>query len=121
MTKNELPLKVFFLAAIGLMAPTIALASSGKESTMAQISQENTFVVNGIVTDNNGEPLPGVSVSIVGTKTGATTGIDGDFKINVKKNDRLRFSYVGYSTIELPASKEMKVELNEDNKLLSKL
>ena len=121
MTKNELPLKVFFLAAIGLMAPTIALASSGKESTMAQISQENTFVVNGIVTDNNGEPLPGVSVSIVGTKTGATTGIDGDFKINVKKNDRLRFSYVGYNTIELPASKEMKVELNEDNKLLSEV
>ncbi|MDE5675960.1 MAG: TonB-dependent receptor plug domain-containing protein, partial [Muribaculaceae bacterium] len=121
MTKKELPLKVFLLAVAGLMAPVAISASPGTESAMAQSSRENNFVAGGIVTDSNGDPLLGVSVLVVGSNAGTTTGLDGEFKINVKKNDRLRFSYVGYNTVEMTASENMKVEMSEDNRLLSEV
>ena len=39
------------------------------------------MTVTGVVKDSDGIPLAGVSVLVVGTKTGTTTGFDGDYKI----------------------------------------
>ena len=38
-----------------------------------------TLTVTGVVKDSAGVPLAGVSVMVVGTKTGTTTGFDGDY------------------------------------------
>ncbi|WP_296618306.1 TonB-dependent receptor [Marivirga sp.] len=65
--------------------------------SFASIAQENT--VSGIVTDENDEPLPGVNIMIVGTSSGTTTGIDGNYKLSVDANAVLKFSFIGYKTI----------------------
>ena len=43
------------------------------------------------------QPLPGVNVNIEGASTGVSTDFDGNFKLaNVKKGDKVVFSFVGY-------------------------
>ncbi|WP_395044827.1 TonB-dependent receptor domain-containing protein [Flavobacterium sp.] len=56
--------------------------------------------VSGVVKDNNGAALIGVNVVEKGTSNGVTTDIDGAYKIKVKENATLIFSYVGFETIE---------------------
>jgi TonB-linked SusC/RagA family outer membrane protein len=62
---------------------------------LQSMAQERT--VTGTVTSNDGTPLVGASVVVVGHKTGETTGSDGKFSISVPANAKtLRVSYVGY-------------------------
>ena len=59
--------------------------------------------ITGIVLDGDyNEPLPFANVSVKGTKTGATTDIDGKFEIKVAPGTyTVVFSFIGYSTIEI--------------------
>jgi len=58
--------------------------------------------ISGMVTDNSGEPLPGVTVLIKGTINGTTTNIDGHYSIsNISDSTTLQFSFVGMSTQEV--------------------
>jgi TonB-linked SusC/RagA family outer membrane protein len=59
----------------------------------------------GTVTDTDGKPLEGVSVSIKGAKKGgAVTNSAGDFSINAKNTENLVFSSVGFTSKEVPAN-----------------
>ncbi|WP_229683441.1 SusC/RagA family TonB-linked outer membrane protein [Echinicola rosea] len=62
--------------------------------------------VAGVVKDGeNGEPLIGVSVLVKGTSKGVVTDLDGAYSIQgVSMEDVLIFSYLGYSTKEIPIS-----------------
>lgn len=59
-------------------------------------------LVTGTVTDSQGEPLPGVTLAIVGTSTGGFSNIDGEFSIPVDKpiGEAVTFSvsFMGFST-----------------------
>ncbi len=59
-------------------------------------AQERT--ITGTVSDESG-PLPGVSVLIEGTTTGTETDFDGNYAIQAKTGDVLRFSFVGMTTV----------------------
>lgn len=54
--------------------------------------------IQGLVTDENNEPLEFVSVRIDGTAIGATTGLDGKYTISAPEADTIRviFSCIGY-------------------------
>ena len=54
--------------------------------------------VSGTVTDENNQPLPGATVIVQGTTTGASTDFDGKYQINATQGQTLVFSYVGYAT-----------------------
>ncbi len=56
--------------------------------------------VSGKVTDAQGLPLAGVSVSVKGTTTGTTTNAEGVYNISAPDGAILVFSYVGYVSIE---------------------
>ena len=57
--------------------------------------------VSGIVTDAaDGQPLPGVSVVVKGTRIGVSTDVNGRYTISVADNATLVFSYVGLKTRE---------------------
>lgn len=56
--------------------------------------------VSGTVKDSNGQPLIGVNVVEKGTSNGISTEVDGSFKIKVKEDATLIFTYVGYQTAE---------------------
>ncbi|MBN2274021.1 MAG: TonB-dependent receptor [Bacteroidales bacterium] len=74
------------------------------------IRQDETKEVTGIVTDaNTKEPLPGVSIQIKGTLTGATTDIEGRYSITVSPNDILVFSYVGYMNEEIMVGNQTEI------------
>jgi TonB-linked SusC/RagA family outer membrane protein len=63
-------------------------------------AQQST--VTGTVSDNSGELLIGVTVSIKGTNTGVVSGADGKYSISVPDKDAvLVFSYVGYAQQEI--------------------
>lgn len=64
-----------------------------------------TMTVTGVVKDSNDIPLAGVSVFVVGTKTGVVTGYEGDYKINVAKGKTLRFSFIGFETVDIKVDK----------------
>lgn len=58
--------------------------------------------ITGTVTDANGLPLPGTSVLVDGTNTGAQTDFDGNFTIDAAADATLIFSYVGFPPKQLP-------------------
>lgn len=87
-------------------------------------SQQQEWRVSGTVSDDTGSTLPGVSITVKGTQTGTITDLDGRFSLTLQNRDVvLVFSYVGYTTRELPAifQQSMKVELKEDVKTLSEV
>ena len=57
--------------------------------------------VTGVIVDENGKPLAGVSISVKGSGEGTTTNDKGEFSINVQESDVLTFSYVGFEPQEL--------------------
>ncbi|WP_299683006.1 TonB-dependent receptor [uncultured Tenacibaculum sp.] len=83
----------------------------------------NAQNVNGVVSDNSG-PLPGVNVIVKGTTRGTETDFDGKYSLNdVKSNDVLVFSYVGYKTIEIAVDGRttVNVTLEEDTSTLEEV
>ncbi|MBO0343033.1 MAG: TonB-dependent receptor [Allomuricauda sp.] len=56
--------------------------------------------VTGTVYDDQNVPLPGASVQVKGSQTGAITDFDGNYTIEANTGDILVFSYVGFNTLE---------------------
>lgn len=78
----------------------------------------------GTVKDESGETLPGVSVTVKGTRQGVVTDLDGKFSISVEsRNAVLQFSYLGYVTKEMKITpnRPMNVVLLEDRKSLDEV
>lgn len=68
--------------------------------------------VKGVVVDESGEPLIGVSVLEKGTSNATATDLSGEFSIKVSSpNSMLVFSYIGYSPIEQKAAEHMKISM----------
>jgi hypothetical protein len=60
--------------------------------------------VTGVVSDNAGMPIPGVSVLVKGTKFGTNTDFDGKYAIKATPSQILTFSYIGMKTQSMAAS-----------------
>lgn len=56
------------------------------------------FTVKGIVTDNQGEPIPGANVMVKGTTTGTFTDIDGNYVLEAEPTAILEISSIGFQT-----------------------
>ncbi|MGL5681609.1 MAG: SusC/RagA family TonB-linked outer membrane protein [Marinifilaceae bacterium] len=78
--------------------------------------------VKGVVLDVLNEPIIGATVIEAGTVNGVTTDLDGKFVLSVDGNSKIQVSFIGYKTVELPATKdEIKVILKEDSKQLEEV
>lgn len=75
-----------------------------------------TGAIKGIVTDEDGLPLPGVTVLIQGTDIGTQTDFDGAFSLDAEKGDILVFSYLGFASRELGVENtyDVFISLNQD-------
>ena len=80
-------------------------------------AQEKT--ISGVVTDDNGLPLPAATVLVKGTSNGTSTDFDGNYSITANTGDVLQFSYVGYATMDktVGAASTISVSLAADNEL----
>jgi len=82
---------------------------------ISQITFAQERSVSGVVSDNAGMPLPGVSVLIKGTQNGTQSDFDGKYSIKATPSDVLVFSYVGMKTTEKSAaSTTLNVKLGSD-------
>ena len=78
--------------------------------------------VSGTVTSSeDGSPVIGASIKVVGTNTGTVTDIDGNFSLNVPANAKLEVSYIGMTGKTVKASKHMKIVLDPDNHALDEV
>ncbi|QJD98473.1 SusC/RagA family TonB-linked outer membrane protein [Mucilaginibacter robiniae] len=67
--------------------------------------------VTGKVTDDKGQPLPGVSVKVKGKPTGTVTNIDGAFTIDAPENATLVVTYVGFTAQEVAVNGQNSVNV----------
>lgn len=79
--------------------------------------------VSGIVKDNQGGALPGVSVKLKGSAKGISTSVNGAFTISVPATGTLIFQSVGFITKEEPVNgrKQIDVILSADNTNLEEI
>ena len=79
--------------------------------------------VNGtVVSQDDGEPVVGATVMVVGTQTGAVTDINGKFSLTCPKGkNMLRITYVGMEPIEVSARPNMRIMLTSDKTALDEV
>ena len=88
-----------------------------KQAPELFVPQVNKRTVSGTVKDEEGEPLPGVSVVLKGTTTGVATDINGNYRLLIPAGEHvLVFSMVGMKTQEeiIGDRAEINVVLRED-------
>lgn len=56
---------------------------------------------SGTVYDEQGEPLPGVNIVVIGTTNGTSSGLDGTFKLKADRSNDVSLSFIGYETVRL--------------------
>lgn len=71
----------------------------------------NDTRITGTVRDEKGNLMAGVSVIIVGQRSGVSTDNFGKFSITVPPSAELRFSYVGYKTVTVPVSGRTNIDI----------
>ncbi len=82
---------------------------------LVQISFAQDRVVIGVVSDNNGLPIPGVNVLVKGTTSGTQTDIDGKFSVKASPTQTLVFNFVGMKSQEIVASSSsINVKMKDD-------
>lgn len=67
--------------------------------------------VEGVVTDDTGLGLPGVSIAIKGTTQGTTTDTKGKYEISASSGGTLVFSFIGYKTAEVVVGTQTKINV----------
>ena len=75
--------------------------------------------VTGTVIDENGEPVIGATVTVVGTKAATVTDLDGNYTLDVPKGGKVSISYIGYLTQTVAPGG--KVQLQEDSQKLEEV
>ncbi len=85
---------------------------------------QQTTVKGKIISSDDGQGLPGVSVFIKGTTTGTITDYDGNYTVNIEENsEALVYSYVGYKSqeIQINGRSVIDVVLELDTKQLEEV
>ncbi|MGL5547668.1 MAG: SusC/RagA family TonB-linked outer membrane protein [Tannerellaceae bacterium] len=128
--KRKKPLSKRTLSLLGISCFSLVLQSSPiqaenriievYEKTVSQQKQK----ITGVITDEAGEPLIGVNVTVKGSTVGTVSNENGQFTLpSVEKNGTLVFSYIGYTTQEVPIKSQsnIKVILKEDTEELNEV
>jgi TonB-linked SusC/RagA family outer membrane protein len=72
--------------------------------------QQNS--ISGTITDEAGEPLPGVTVLIKGTTNGTVTNVNGNYSIsNIPENATLQFSFIGMQSQEVVVGNQTTIDI----------
>ncbi len=79
--------------------------------------------IGGMVTDENKNPLPGVSVQLKGTTNGTLTDANGRYTLTANKGQILTFRFLGYVSQEITVKDQtnINVSLSEDSKSLTEV
>ena len=105
-------------ATSGLLRKVVAFLIALPLFLPPALAQEAT--VQGIVTDENGNSMPGASIIVVGTSRGTTSSASGEYSIRAKEGDVLEFQFLGYEKQQVKVQKatsRINVKMVPDRKL----
>lgn len=74
-------------------------------------TQAQDTVVNGIINDEKGMPIPDVTVLLKGTTTATSSDFDGKFQIQTPSDGVLTISYIGFTTLQEPINGRSKITI----------
>lgn len=95
MRKTQLFIQVFFFMLLfNGFSLRAAVNTNDITNEKSSVTQQNR-TVKGKVVDEKGIPLPGVTITVLGSSRGVITDNDGNYAIDVKQTDVLEFSFVG--------------------------
>ena len=103
------------LVFVGFMQ--VSAVDSKHNSNTSSVTPESTIsmdqqMVSGVITDNDGELIPGVTVLVKGTSTGTVSDINGQYTIPVEDTDAvLVFSFVGMLTQEINVNGQSQINV----------
>ncbi|MDE5421973.1 SusC/RagA family TonB-linked outer membrane protein [Ancylomarina sp. DW003] len=97
---------------------------SERENIPTKVEEQEEKTVNGRVTDENGDTLPGVSILVKGTTNGVATDIDGNYSISFEgDNIILVYSFVGMLPQEVVYTSQATIDviLQADSELMEEV
>lgn len=98
-------------------------SASQSHPSKQKVSKGNKIKIVGTVTDTQGEPLIGASITVEGEHTGVATDFDGNYEIDVPEGVRLMFSYIGFTPEKKKVEKagRLDIVMSEDSQLLNEV
>lgn len=87
------------------------------------VAQERT-ITGTVIAKEDGAPIPGVSIKVIGTNIGVSTGADGKFSLKISSGVKsLQFSSLGFlmQTVNIGTSNVINVVLLPDSKILGEV
>ncbi len=106
---------------------TVVIKEKAVPGFMMAVNNAQTAVIqkiNGIVKDERGIPLEGVSVVVKSSTRGVSTDTKGEFSVEADIGDILEFSRVGYKAVSLPVSTnnflvvKMQIEVTAESEVI---
>lgn len=89
-----------------------ALGKLSSDQSLLQITSP-TQTISGRVTDEKGEGLPGVNITLKATTTGTATDVNGNYNLTVPNGSAtLVFSFIGYLTEEVRINNQSVININ---------
>src|SRR5437868_6365652 len=86
-------------------------------------SEANFEIITGKVVGTDGLPMPGISITVKGTRKGTSTKADGTFAIDANKGEVLVVSSIGFVTQEIAVGNQTNIAITllEENKQLNEV
>jgi TonB-dependent SusC/RagA subfamily outer membrane receptor len=87
-------------------------------------AQDEDLIISGTVTDEKGDPIPGVNIFVRNTSTGTISEFNGNYRLAVPKDaEYIVYSYIGYQTVEEPINNRniIDIVLKEDAQELEEI
>ncbi len=85
------------------------------------VALAQTQVSGTVTSSDDGQPVVGASIRVLGTKTGTVTDIDGNFSISAPSDARLEISYIGMVSKTVKAGRNLKIVMDPDSKALDEV
>lgn len=89
-----------------------------QSTALVSTGQQEQRTITGVVVDDTGATLPGVTVMFKGTQVGTATGLDGDFQLKVPEgNNTLVVSFIGMVTQEIDITNQTDIKVHLKSEL----
>lgn len=110
-TARRVPFVLGLTTALCLPMPAFATANNLSGNEYVQ-SVAQTRTIKGVITDETGEPMIGVSVLVKGTTIGTITNLEGAYTLDVPTGNKvLEVSYIGYKTQQVTVGTDSQINI----------
>ncbi len=87
-------------------------------------SAQAQFQITGKVSDSNSQPIPGVTVALLGTNVGTSTDLNGQYSLSIPNgNQKIVYSFIGYASVteQVSGRNTINIVLNEESSVLEEV